>query len=644
MLVPPAFPIVIGVTGHIDVTPSAEPEVRKTIESLLYHWRKIFRGALHVMTALADGADQIVADEAWRAGIPIIAVLPMPMREYEKTVTNKQNLHDHWDRAMIRLVLPKIGAESQPYNNDLQFEQLALLLARRSHLLLALWDGTEDVGNVAGTSAVVRMRRNGEQASLLFEQSPLFAGADTLLDLAYRGPLLHVFTPREKTGLSQPRTSIAGSCYLMCLPEKPRVSGNPSQEGKLVLPEEVYARLLVAKVDELETIRRLNSEMDGFDRRKKRIYHEQIQTIKADVYPVGLSRTAAGFVDWLAEIQASADTMARLYQEILQGKKIGPQKTQTANAGRSRFSRILSLVQFPPGVITLFALTVPLNVFIFEIYAHFGAGVYGLIPFLCAYGFPLLFYKYYIKKYRWQEKFQDHRALAEPLRIQIFWGLSKMPIAVSDHYLRKQGGELGWVRFALRGPALWSAALASELQTPCYEGVAFGWIGKQVNYFAGNAERHKVAHETSNRRVRILLTTGLLPALMLLLFELIHGGGSSEGHGPKDCGGMLEILHHVLIALTVFLPATAACFKISGELRAHEPQAHSYTLMHELFSRAQTEASRILNVKHTRHPGEPNAMTTAFHRLVSKLGREALAENAEWLVEHRHRPIEPQPA
>jgi hypothetical protein len=72
-------------------------------------------------------------------------------------------------------------------------------------------------------------------------------------------------------------------------------------------------------------------------------------------------------------------------------------------------------------------------------------------------------------------RFQDYRALAEALRVQVFWAAAT-PEAVADSYLRKQSGELGWIQFALRGPALWATAAALALGRPCRDYVTHGWM------------------------------------------------------------------------------------------------------------------------------------------------------------------------
>ena len=52
-----------------------------------------------------------------------------------------------------------------------------------------------------------------------------------------------------------------------------------------------------------------------------------------------------------------------------------------------------------------------------------------------------------------QEKGQDYRALAEGLRVQMFWCLAGLGQSVPANYLQRQRSELDWVRAAIREAA-----------------------------------------------------------------------------------------------------------------------------------------------------------------------------------------------
>ena len=149
-------------------------------------WRGWFDPALYVLTALADGADQLVADEASKLGIKIIAVAPMPVERYRETINDRDEFNRHWENAALRLVLPDVPGDEDNFNVR-QYEQLGVLLGRRSHLLLAIWDGEGPSGD-GGTGAVARMRLMGDHGAATFRGSPMFADANSLLDMAWRGP------------------------------------------------------------------------------------------------------------------------------------------------------------------------------------------------------------------------------------------------------------------------------------------------------------------------------------------------------------------------------------------------------------------------------------------------------------------------
>ena len=78
-----AVPLIVAVTGHRDLVPSEVPEIRAQVRDflnrLLSHYPE--RGVT-VMSSLAEGADQLVAEEALQLGIPVIAPLPMPREIY----------------------------------------------------------------------------------------------------------------------------------------------------------------------------------------------------------------------------------------------------------------------------------------------------------------------------------------------------------------------------------------------------------------------------------------------------------------------------------------------------------------------------------------------------------------------------------
>jgi hypothetical protein len=78
-----AVPLVISVTGHRDLVAEEVPVIRERVATFLADLRNDYpdRG-VSIMSALAEGADQLVAEEALRLGIPVIVPLPMERKIY----------------------------------------------------------------------------------------------------------------------------------------------------------------------------------------------------------------------------------------------------------------------------------------------------------------------------------------------------------------------------------------------------------------------------------------------------------------------------------------------------------------------------------------------------------------------------------
>ena len=206
---PVPIPIIVGVTGHRDIDLLAVELVEKTVTQVLATLKGELGSSLYVMTALAQGADQLVAKAANDLNIPIIAVLPMALDEYRNRPNNIPALDYFWDRATFRLVLPPVDLPSETAASDLDkrsFEQLGAFLCQRSHILLALWEGPErcdprdSVNGAGGTVDVLRMkfdvqyRMKGERGSQLFERS------SSWLEVPRSDPVIHVVTPRQDEG------------------------------------------------------------------------------------------------------------------------------------------------------------------------------------------------------------------------------------------------------------------------------------------------------------------------------------------------------------------------------------------------------------------------------------------------------------
>ncbi len=105
---------------------------------------------VRVMIGMAAGADLLVADVALEHQLAVDALLPMPIEDYAKdfdahALTELYRLLDHPNvNYTVLSELPAIAgdsAEAERERRDALYVRLASTLARKSNLLIALWNG-----------------------------------------------------------------------------------------------------------------------------------------------------------------------------------------------------------------------------------------------------------------------------------------------------------------------------------------------------------------------------------------------------------------------------------------------------------------------------------------------------------------------
>jgi CheY-like chemotaxis protein len=89
------LPLLIGVTGHRDLRPADCPVLERTVRRAIQQIREQCpHTPLIVLSALAEGADRLVARAALDLGLSLIVPSPMPQAEYEKDFDKPGSLDD----------------------------------------------------------------------------------------------------------------------------------------------------------------------------------------------------------------------------------------------------------------------------------------------------------------------------------------------------------------------------------------------------------------------------------------------------------------------------------------------------------------------------------------------------------------------
>lgn len=154
----------IGATGHRDPHPRDVTAAQAALDAVFRDLRQRLPSTpLQLVTGLAKGADRLAARVALRHGIPVVALLPMPLAEYTadfpaESLAEFRDLLAQPGVTCTQLPLPpglqrRAGSLTQEDKAGL-YRRLGESLSGDCTLIIALWDG-ENSGRMGGTWEVV---------------------------------------------------------------------------------------------------------------------------------------------------------------------------------------------------------------------------------------------------------------------------------------------------------------------------------------------------------------------------------------------------------------------------------------------------------------------------------------------------------
>jgi hypothetical protein len=217
-----------------------------------------------------------------------------------------------------------------------------------------------------------------------------------------------------------------------------------------------------------------------------------------------------------------------------------------------------------------------------------------------------------------QSRYQDYRAIAEALRVQLAWWEARIDLSVDGAYLRTQQSELQWIRMLLRVAAFLHRPDSIRSGAPDPDPLRH-WIDEQRSYFQAASNRTARIQALLQSTVGTLVPVYVVLSLAVGIFlALWHGSPDFESH-LRWASGAFAALGAVIAALLTSYSRT----------RAFSEDAKRYRRMYLLFDEAQRELHAAIDAKEE----------VAVRELAVALGREALAEQAEWLLTQRERPV-----
>jgi hypothetical protein len=593
----------IGVTGHRDLRPADHSVLERTVRRAIEELRdQCPHTPLIVLSALAEGADRLVARVALDVGLSLIVPLPMPQAEYEKDF-DKPGSHDEFQSLLGQAKWHFVVAEAENIEltglegiaRSQRYALAGAFIAQSSQVLLALWDGV-DSNKVGGTSQIVRYVQQGVPRHL----ADLLKGTTGLNSVA--------------STLDEP----VGQGVVKCIPT-PRVS-NPDPRGGS--PAEIQVSYPHSNLEPSvvqKRFERIFARIDEFNRDHQELARRLLVSPESQRDALLPDELAADLPPELASIRdhyIPADALASEYQR------------QTRSA-----QQVLFLLVF-------------LAVVAFGLYAHVEPlrKWWMVLSYLAVLGLTYVFWFIFVGRgehekhtpwvervlaviFRWirrrdyQNKHLDYRALAEGLRIQFYWRLASLEDRVEDHYLSKHRTELDWIRIALQNWRLIDHQLARSTDPQPHStgpdalaGVLTQWVKGQREYFIGTAHRDDDKLTRSERLVRIFLLLGIAIAIVSI-FVLHHLDPWGEG---------------LLLVAAGLAPVTAALIHNYAEKQALSEHIKQYERMSILFANAGKRIDESIQA------GD----STLAREQLRDLGKEALNESADWVLLHRERPLE----
>lgn len=221
----------------------------------------------------------------------------------------------------------------------------------------------------------------------------------------------------------------------------------------------------------------------------------------------------------------------------------------------------------------------------------------------------------------WKARYEEHRGLAEALRVQRAWDQAGIDKCVADHYLTLQHSELNWIRRALRTLRLLGPRASSSDPGPggCADALD-GWVDDQLKYFRDKA----IPNETAVVRRNRYLKWGCVTLAFIALVPAVAG---RLGFGfPGWLQSASPILHAAFLVVAAALVGYAEVYTL-------EEQVSRYKSVKILFQ-------RVIDMQEMS--GKPSIENyQQIKNVLYAVGLEALSENSQWLITRKQRVLKP---
>lgn len=253
---------------------------------------------------------------------------------------------------------------------------------------------------------------------------------------------------------------------------------------------------------------------------------------------------------------------------------------------------------------------------VFEAYKHLGFNetlFFSTIALIaCAFGiFKISF------KWKNHNKYIENRVLAEALRVQFFWNISKIKESVSNHILRIHKKEYYWLKhlllaiYGLTYPDMKSKKEPTAMLKKY-------WIDDQKEYFSKKVKELERKEKKNKRSSYFIFSIGIVLLIVIFFINL------KDKHSN---------LLHLLIVVDSMLFGVFALIKAYYAKRGYEQTKTQYSLMLSIFDASSKKIDEIDLLNKENEASE-------IDNILLMAGKEALVENGNWYMIYKDKEPE----
>ncbi len=539
-----AIPLVVGVTSHRNIAAHETDVLRARVRQLFESLQRDFpHSPLVVLSPLAEGGDQLVAEEGLKLGARVLAPLPLPPELYAQDFTDPAALARFESlRARAKtLELPLLRSHTRDAvaihgeARNRQYAEAGMFVARHCHLLLAIWDGKSS-DRPGGTAQTVDYFLTGTPPGGIERRRGrphLYGGGDERL-----------------------------LCHLVCSREAP--DGGPAEPlrpGQLIWRSDDAASAPDSPMP--PAFRDVFAHADASNRDTAQ-YADEITARGLDVEdaPPGEGAAPMREASSPAVLYRAADWLAVHFQRRV-----------------LLAMRIIYVIAFAMGMTFTAYDNLPAQddlIYVFLVMFATGMAINAIA-----------------KRREWHRKYLDYRALAEGLRVQCHWRRAGISLTGSsafgqDSMAQKQDIELGWVRNAMRSAGLVDDPAPAEPDAAPVQGVIDDWVGDatrgELGYYRVRAQQREHTHRLNEVLGAMCLLAGICISILLAaLGHWLSAGAKNE-----------------LIALMAVFSIFAAVREAYSFRKADRELIRQYRFMGRVFGNARKELDGAADVREQR--------------------------------------------